>query len=219
MSRPLGFVAVLLLGALALADGDPAAELAVEVEARVVKTAEAELGRVERALRAQAGIDASQVANITLPLQTALEEDLGRGPVKLSPRAIYDACLQRLRTGQSGEQVGRALVELHHKGGLHAAGEPKPAEPKKVPSFLIDKELVRSPEPHLPGNIRPAPGAKLRGMYQICVGTDGKITKVTTVQSIGGADQAIMDHLRTSWLYRPQAVPVCSTRTFVFQFN
>ncbi len=211
--------------ALSLAAPDAAAqssgELAVEVEARVLKTAESELGRIEKLLRAQAGVNPATIANLTLPLQTALEEDLGRGPVKLYPRAIFDACLERLKKGGEREAIGRELVELQRRGGFarSASGAGVDTTTKKVASFVFDKERLRSPDPHLPSTFKAAPGARLKGIYQICVGTDGKINKISVVQSLSGADQAVMEQLQSTWLYKPQPVPVCTTRAFVFQFN
>lgn len=211
---------------VAWADG--AADLPVEVEARVVKAAEAELGRIEKQLRANAELNSANVANITLPLQAALENDLGHGAVKLHPRAIYETCMDRLRKGDAPGAIGKTLVEMYRRGELGAAStgekpdgaavKPTPLV-KKVASFIFDKERLRSPDPHLPDSYRVAPGEKLKGLYQICVDTTGKVTKVTTLQSISGADQYVMEQIHATWVYRPQPVPVCTTRAFVFQFN
>lgn len=220
-AHALGLLAALLATRSNPVDAEGGGDLTIEIEARVVKTAEAELGRIERLLRAQPGIQPQTVANVTLPLQAALEEDLGRGPVKIYPRAIYDACLERAKQGLSIAVIGRQLVELHRKGDL-ARGPASPvneATVKKVASFVFDKERLRSPDPHLPPSFSAAPGEKVKGLYQICVGVDGKVVKVTAVQSIPGADQAVMEQIRSTWLYKPQPVPVCTTRAFVFQFN
>jgi len=214
-------VSLCLLGRLAWPDdawADSAPELAAEVEVRVLKVAESELGKIEKALRAQPGINPAAIANITLALQSALEEDLGRGPLKLYPRALFEACLARLKKGEDKDAIGKALVDLHRRGEFaHAAGGTDNV--KKVASFVFDKERLRFPDPHLPPTIKPAPGEKLKGVYQICVGTDGKVSKVTTVQSISGADQAVMEQIQSTWIYKPQPVPVCTTRAFIFQFN
>ncbi len=213
-----------LLGVVATAQAEGPAELPAEVEARTLKVAEAELGRIERVLKAQPGVAAASIANVTLPLQAALEEDLGKGPVKLYPRATLEACLAALKKGQDRDKIGLELVELHRRGELAKAAPAAPAPAadasvKRVASFVFDKERVRSPDPHLPPTVKAAPGEKLKGLYQICVGTDGKVTKVTTVQSIPGADQAVIEQLQGTWQYKPQPVPVCTTRAFVFQFN
>lgn len=206
------------------------AGLVAELEVRVLKMAESELGRIERQLRSHPSLKAASAANITLQLQTAIEEDLGRGPVKLFPRAIFDVCLKRLQKGEPSAEIGKSLVVLYRRGELaHAtmgdAGDKAPikadapAVPKKVASFVFDRERVRSPDPHLPPNFTSAPGEKVKGLYQICVDTHGKVMKVTTVQSIPGADQAVMEQIQNGWFYKPQPVPVCTTRAFVFQFN
>jgi hypothetical protein len=211
---------VLVPGLLTLPGAPRADELATDVEVRVVKTAEAELGKIEKALRAQPGVAAGAVQNITLPLQTAIEEDLGKGPVKLYPRALYDACLAKLKRGESRDAVAKELVDLHRRGELaKAAAGGDSAGPKKVASFVFDRERLRYPDPHLPSNIRGSPGEKMKGIYQICVGTDGKVTKVTTVQSIAGADQAVAEQLQSTWVYKPQPAPVCTQRAFIFTFN
>jgi hypothetical protein len=217
--RALIVSSILLSSVIARAQN---AELAAEVEVRVVKTAESELGKLERALRSTPGITADVIANVTLPLQSAIEEDLGRGPVKIYPRAMFDTCVGLVKKGQSKDVIGRTLVSMHRKGDF-AHANPAPsggdANVKKVASFVFDKERLHSPDPHLPPSIKPAPGEKLKGVYQICVGTDGKVTKVTTVQSISGADQAVMEQIQSTWVYKPQPVPVCTVRAFIFQFN
>ena len=206
---------------LPLAHGEGGTELAIELEARVLKTAETELGRIERLLRAQPGINSGAVANLTLELQTALEEDLGRGPIKLHPRAIFDVCLEKLKKGADRDAIGRELVAMQRRGDFarYAAGGAVDVGGKKVASFVFDKERLRSPDPHLPDTFKPPQGSKLKGVYQICVGTDGKVSKVSVVQSLSGADQAVMDQIQSTWQYKPQPVPVCTTRAFVFQFN
>jgi hypothetical protein len=206
-----------LSSAICLAQGT---ELAAEVEVRVVKTAESELGKVERALRATPGIAGDVVANVTLPLQSVLEEDLARGPVKIYPRAMFDVCVGLAKNGKSRDVIGRTLVDMYRKGSFaQASAASGDANVKKVASFVFDKERLRSPDPHLPSSIKPAPGEKLKGVYQICVDTNGKVSKVTTVQSIPGADQSVIEQLQSTWAYKPQPVPVCTVRAFIFQFN
>lgn len=207
-----------LLRAPAAGASDQPADLPAEIEARVIKTAEAELGRVERVLRAQPGVDQRAVANVTLPLQSAVEQDLGNGPVKIYPRAIYEVCLSHLKKGESRDAVGRVLVDLHHRGELRGQGVEVGA--KRVASFVFDKERLKYPDPHLPPSYKPPAGERvMKGIYLICVGTDGKVTKVTTVTPIPGADQMLIAQLQRTWLYKPQPVPVCTPRQFVFQFN
>ena len=59
----------------------------------------------------------------------------------------------------------------------------------------------------------------VKGMYRICVDTDGNVSKVETVTSLSGADQTIIDQVRATWQYKPQPVPVCTIRVFEFHIN
>ena len=89
------FLSIALAAGLAGAD-----ELPVEVEVSTIKAAETLLGRIEKELRAQPGVEAAVVANVTLPLQTAIEEELGRGKVKLYPRATFDVLQYLMAEGR-----------------------------------------------------------------------------------------------------------------------
>jgi hypothetical protein len=130
-----------------------------------------------------------------------------------------------LRQGQHADAIGRSLVELHRNGAFQktAAAPPlvldKSAEPKRVASFVFDKERVKFPDPHLPDSVHAQHGEKLKGIYLICVGTDGKIMNVSTVQSLSGGDASIIQQIQSTWSYKPQPTPVCSPRQFVFQFD
>ncbi len=94
---------------------------------------------------------------------------------------------------------------------------PKPA-PKVVASFVFDRERITFPDPHLPEDfMQKHPHETLRGLYRICVGTDGRITKMTTEKSISGVDGAIIQQVQSAWLYKPQPVDVCTLRQFEFR--
>src|SRR5262249_30103843 len=88
---------------------------------------------------------------------------------------------------------------------------------KKIASFVFDKERLRAPDPHLPDSVKPAHGEKLKGVYQICVGTDGKVNKVTTLQSISGADQTVMEQIRETWADRAEGVRGWTAGRFSWQ--
>lgn len=91
---------------------------------------------------------------------------------------------------------------------------------RTVPGFVFDRELLFAPDPHLPSAIREShPHEQLRGLYRICIGRDGRVQHVSVLSSIAGADEAIMGQIRSAWRYKPQPVPVCSTRGFVFTIN
>jgi hypothetical protein len=114
-----------------LASGEGFEDLPIAVEVRVVKTAEHELARVERLLRAQRGVDAGHVANLTIPLQNLVEDGLGDGPVTIFPRAVYQICLIGLRSGAKREQLAAELVAYQKNGtlGRVARGEEPPPNP------------------------------------------------------------------------------------------
>jgi hypothetical protein len=93
----------------------------------------------------------------------------------------------------------------------------KPA-PKMVASFVFDTQRLAHPDPHLPEDFKQQhPHEVLRGLYRICVGTDGHITKMTTEKSISGVDAMIIQQVQSSWLYKPQPIDVCMLRPFEFR--
>jgi hypothetical protein len=89
-----------------------------------------------------------------------------------------------------------------------------------VASFVFDKERLTAPDPHLPQDfVNRNPKQTFTGTYRICVGTDGRITEVTAVRGIAGLDGDLISQLKRTWTYKPQPVPVCSVRNFVFKIN
>jgi protein TonB len=97
-------------------------------------------------------------------------------------------------------------------------GAPQPPPPKMVPSFILDGQRISSPDPHLPNSIG-VPGQSLRATYRICVGTNGRVTSVEVMAGIPGGDQAVTEHIRSNWIYKPQPLPVCSIRNFIFMIR
>jgi hypothetical protein len=92
--------------------------------------------------------------------------------------------------------------------------------PKMVPNFVIDKERLAAPDPRLPEEFTSKhPGQTFSAVYRICVGTDGRVFQASIVSPIGGIDDAILAQIRKSWVYKPQPLPVCSHRAFVFKIN
>jgi protein TonB len=97
---------------------------------------------------------------------------------------------------------------------------PAPVAPKMVPSFVFDKERINAPDPHLPESfMNRHPKETFNATYRICVGTDGRITEASAVHPIGGVDDDVLGQIRRTWLYKPQPLPVCSMRVFVFKIN
>jgi hypothetical protein len=56
------------------------------------------------------------------------------------------------------------------------------------------------------------------GAYKMCIGLDGSISDVDVVTSIAGADDSIVEVLRT-WRYKPQQIPVCFIQNLQFVFE
>jgi protein TonB len=100
-------------------------------------------------------------------------------------------------------------------GGVLSAAPPAP---KVVASFVLDGQRVSFPDPHLPENVVMTlqPGQALLGTYRICVGTDGRVTSVSVVSSVAGADAKVMEDIKKTWVYKPQPLPVCTIRNFRF---
>jgi protein TonB len=89
-----------------------------------------------------------------------------------------------------------------------------------VASFIFDRERIKSPDPHLPqAFLQSHANSTVKGMYRICVASDGSVSKVETVTSLSGADQTIIEQVGSTWQYKPQPVPVCTIRVFEFHIN
>src|SRR5215472_11325422 len=102
-------------------------------------------------------------------------------------------------------------------GGVLGAPPPQGPPPKMVASFVLDGQRISSPDPRLPEAVLSAhPGQQLKGTYRICVRQDGRISEVTVLTPVPGADPAIIEQLKSSWVYKPQPLPVCTIRNFIF---
>jgi protein TonB len=111
-------------------------------------------------------------------------------------------------------------------GGVPTAAPAPPpppqaaAPPKMVASFIFDRERLQAPDPHLPSDfINRHPKQTFTATYRICVGKEGRITEVAVVRGIEGIDDAVLQQIRSTWTYKPQPLPVCSIRNFVFKVN
>ena len=98
------------------ARADGFGELPVAVEIRVLKYAEQELARVERVLKQQHGVEAERVANVTVPLQNYIEDELGGGAVTIYPRAVFELVLKAVRGSTKKDEIGRRLVQYQRDG-------------------------------------------------------------------------------------------------------
>ena len=123
--------------------------------------------------------------------------------------------------GVKGGTVGGVKGgQLGGTPGGNGTDSAKGPAPKIVPQFMFDRERINYPDPHLPEWFKQQhPTQTVRGMYRICVRTDGRISDVIPMTSIPGLDQTVIDQLKATWVYKPQPVPVCSPRVFLFKIN
>ena len=115
--------------------------------------------------------------------------------------------------GVAGGVVGGVLGGAVGGTGGGGSMEPKPAErpkPKNVPAFAIAKDMIRQMAPRMSEVFHNSHrGQTVTGMYKVCVDLDGSVYEVTPVKPIDGANDEIVDGIKTGWQYRPQQVPVC----------
>jgi protein TonB len=150
--------------------------------------------RVKRLAQAAPRVEASEVARNPVGLTEVGQEDVPSGiGNRVGPEG----------SGTSDDAVGLVSTTV-----------------KTVPSFVFDRERVSAPDPHLPTALKDQhPHEQMRGLYRICVGTDGRVEQVNVISSIPGADHSIIEQIRDTWRYKPQPVPVCSIRSFVFNIK
>src|SRR5579859_6620438 len=102
-------------------------------------------------------------------------------------------------------------------GGLALLFMGAPVRAQAPASFRVPKAIAQ-PNPSLPAAVKQAhPNETLTGQYRICIATDGSVDGVSTMISIPGADQAIIDHVKAKWRYEATPVKVCLPRRFVFK--
>jgi outer membrane biosynthesis protein TonB len=91
------------------------------------------------------------------------------------------------------------------------------AKPRNLPPHALDAERIGGAMPHLPAAVQ----AQRRGLgdttftARICVDQSGRVSSVSVLAGIPGADGEIVQTLR-GWRYRPQPIPVCFMSHFVF---
>jgi protein TonB len=105
-------------------------------------------------------------------------------------------------------------------GGTVGASAGPPAKPKNVPPFVFDQSAIYKPEPHLPDIIkiqRKGTGDAI-WMGKVCVDQSGKVSQISMIQSIPGADAEIMGTMRT-WKFKTQPVPICTLIRLVYNIN
>ena len=120
----------------------------------------------------------------------------------------------RVRPKPPAPFVRHVTVELRF-AGAGAPVAPAALRAKNVPPQVFDSEALVREAPHLPDAVKARARGDVTGMYKVCVATDGTVMSVAPLQSIAGADDAIMATLRR-WRLKPQPTPICSITRFVF---
>jgi protein TonB len=111
--------------------------------------------------------------------------------------------------GVKGGQIGGTGTDLNAKPG---------PVPKTVAGFTLIAQQLSHPNPHLPAAVMESrPHQDIRGMYKVCIRNDGHISDVTPMTAIPGADGTIAEQIRSTWVYKPQPVPVCFVAALTFK--
>ncbi|MSP61297.1 MAG: hypothetical protein EXR72_13320 [Myxococcales bacterium] len=94
---------------------------------------------------------------------------------------------------------------------------PPPPKPKNIPAHQLDTEVIYRPDPHLPEAIKAQRKGSGEATFtaKVCVGMDGKVSNISVLTGIPGADDAILATIR-QWKYKPQPIPVCFIANWVF---
>ncbi len=91
---------------------------------------------------------------------------------------------------------------------------------RNVPAFVMEKDLVTRGAVRLPESFKTTHrGESFSGLYRICVGTNGRVSSVDTVKSVPGADTAVIDGVKDSWVYKPQTIASCFLYTMPIRVN
>ena len=105
-------------------------------------------------------------------------------------------------------------------GVVGGTGTPPPVKPKNVPVAKFDAERISGAMPSLPDIVkiqRKGTGDAIF-LAKVCVDQGGNVSQISIMQGIPGADQQIMQTVR-SWKFKPQQIPMCSLTRFVFTIN
>src|SRR5436309_1969533 len=85
---------------------------------------------------------------------------------------------------------------------------------------VLSASKLNAPDPHLPDWFRNQhAGQTLRGTYRVCIRQDGRVSDVYSIAGIPGADQAVIETVKSQWMFKPQGLPVCAPWVFVFKIN
>jgi hypothetical protein len=122
--------------------------------------------------------------------------------------------------GGSGTDPKGIGTEPGGGNGTHGPPEAKSIAPRTVPAFTLAAQQLTHPLPSLPEWFKQArPNQKVGGTYRVCIDGSGSVSSVDIVSQIGGVDGAIANHIRATWRYRPQPVPVCFSARVEFEIR
>ncbi|HEX8951680.1 MAG TPA: hypothetical protein VF945_07525 [Polyangia bacterium] len=100
-----------------------------------------------------------------------------------------------------------------------SATAPPPRRYKNVPPSQFHGQKIRGDLPHLPDIVKlRRMGEQLGGMYKVCVGPDGNVDSVSSLQPIPDANDAIVATLK-GWKLKPQAQGICTLLRFEFAIS
>ena len=123
-----------------------------------------------------------------------------------------------VKGGVAGGTVGG--VKGGTIGGTGTDLNAKPGPARMVAAFTLAAQQLSHPDPRLTDEFKSAhPQQTVKGMYKVCIGTDGHITDVTPMTAIPGMDNTIIQQIRSGWSYKPQPVPVCTASVLIFKIN
>lgn len=122
--------------------------------------------------------------------------------------------------GQKGGKLGGLPTGQQGGTGTQPAAKPAapPPAPKTVAGFTLIAQQLAHPNPHLPEAVMASrPHQDIKGMYKVCIKNDGHISDVFTMTGIPGADDQIAAQIKSSWVYKPQPVPICFVAALTFK--
>jgi periplasmic protein TonB len=105
-------------------------------------------------------------------------------------------------------------------GGVVGGTGAPPPKAKNVPLATFDSNALYKPDPHLPDIVkiqRKGTGEAIF-MGKVCVDQSGHVNQISVMQGIPGADQAIMNTMR-SWKFKPQPFPICTMIRLVYTID
>jgi hypothetical protein len=56
-----------------------------------------------------------------------------------------------------------------------------------------------------------------RGLYQICLAENGKVSGVQAIKGVDGMDEGVISFIEANWLYEPVPAPICFKKILVFE--